>query len=171
VCKAIARCVDPLPPPPAIAIQPPTPPLSSPPAPVPAAIGALKIAPPAFKAAKSGPVIHPGLAHLGATVSYTDSEPALTEFTVQVPRAGVVNAAKKCVAPPRHPHGRPAKRCLRWLSAGKFRRTDTAGQNSFRFSAHIGRSTLAPGRYRLLALPMFEGRAGGQALAGFRIIR
>jgi subtilase family protein len=170
VCKAIARCVDPLPPP-AIAVQPPTPPVSSPPAPVPPLIGALKIAPSAFKAAKSGPVIHPGLLHTGATVSYTDSEPAITEFTVQVPRAGVVSAAKKCVAPPRHPHGRPAKRCLRWLSAGRFKRTDTAGKNSFRFSAHVGRSGLAVGRYRLLAAPTFEGRSGARALVGFRIVR
>jgi hypothetical protein len=170
VCEAIPGCFDPLSPP-AIAVQPPTPPVSSPPAPVPPLIGALKIAPSAFKAAKSGPVIHPGLLHSGATVSYTDSEPATTEFTVQVPRTGVLNAAKKCVAPPRHPHGRPAKRCLRWLSAGKFKRTDSAGQNSFRFSAHVGRSGLAVGRYRLLAAPTFEGRSGARALVGFRIVR
>jgi hypothetical protein len=56
------------------------------------------------------------------------------------------------------------------VSAGKFKRTDKAGRNRFRFSAHLGRSSLAAGRYRLLALPTFEGRAGVEGLAGFRIV-
>jgi hypothetical protein len=137
----------------------------------PAVIGSFKISPYAFKAAKRGPIIFPGLLHSGATVSYTDSRPALSEFTVLAARPGIQNAAKKCVAPPRHAHGKPAKRCIRWLSAAKFGRADIAGQNSFRFSAHIGRSALAAGRYRLLAVPVSKGRAGVQALAGFRIVR
>jgi hypothetical protein len=170
VCKATLGCGDFVAPPP----QPPSPPAALPPARASVAqalIGALRIAPSAFKAARRGPAISPRLLHAGATVSYTDSEPALTEFTVQAARAGVQNAAKKCVAPPRRPHGKSAKRCVRWVFAGKFGRADSAGQNSFRFSAHVGRSGLAVGRYRLLAAPTFEGRSGARALVGFRIVR
>ena len=104
-------------------------------------------------------------------MSYTDSQAAMTEFTVLAPRAAVVSRVKGCVAPPRHPHGKPHKRCVRWLSAGRFSRADTAGKNSFRFSAHVGRSALAAGHYRLLAVPTFAGRAGMEALVGFRIVR
>jgi subtilisin family serine protease len=174
VCRAIPGCVDyapsPTEPRPPASSAPPSPPPAPAPLP-PAVIGSLKISPSAFKAAKRGPIIFPGLLHSGATVSYTDWRPALSEFTVLAPRSGIQNAAKKCVAPPRHAHGKPAKRCIRWVSAGKFRRADSTGRNSFRFSAHIGRSALAPGRYRLLAVPVFNGRAGVQALAGFRIVR
>ena len=42
---------------------------------------------------------------------------------------------------------------------------------SFRFSAHVGRSALGTGHYRLLAVPTFAGRAGMEALVGFRIVR
>jgi hypothetical protein len=168
VCNALPGCVDFVPPP-----QPPSSPrVSTPPPPPPppqAVIGALKIAPSTFKAARSGLPISPRLRHAGAIVSYTDSQAAVTEFIVLAPRAGVQNAAKKCLAPPRHPHGKP-RRCVRWVAAGKFKRTDKAGLNRFRFSAHLGRSSLAPGRYRLLAAPVFDGRAGVQALAGFRIV-
>jgi subtilisin family serine protease len=167
VCRAMPGCVDLVPgltqPPPARTASPPPPPPQ-------AVIGSLKVSPSSFKAAKSGPVIFPKLLHAGATVSYIDSQAAVTEFSVLSPHWGVVSAAKTCVAPPRHPHGKPAKRCTRWLSAGRFSRADQAGKNSFRFSAHVGRSALATGHYRLLAVPTFDGRVGLEALVGFRIV-
>jgi subtilisin family serine protease len=166
VCKAILGC-------------PPTPPAAAPAAAPPAAatsalavIRRLKISPAAFKAASSGPVISARPLHAGATVGYTDSEPAVTEFTVLAARSGVENAAGKCVAPRRGggARGRSGRRCVRYVLAGKFRRTDTTGRNSFRFSAHMGRAWLAPGRYRLSALPTFAGLTGAAKRVDFRII-
>lgn len=165
VCKALPGCVDLVPPPPA------PPPPAPPPTPVPPpVIGALKISPTAFRAAKSGPILAPRLHRVGARVRYTDSQPALTEFTVQAARAGVQNAAKQCVAPPRHPHGKQPRRCTRWPAIGRFKRADSSGPNSFLFSAHIGRWGLAPGRYRLVAAPTLGGRRGAEAWVSFRIV-
>jgi hypothetical protein len=166
VCKALPGCINfGLAPPPAPASPPPPPP------PVPV-IGALKIIPAAFKAAGSGPLISPRLARAGAKVSYADSQPALTEFTVLAPRSGVRNAAKRCVAPPRRrSHARLGRHCTRYVSFGKFMRADSPGENRFRFSAHLGRSRLAPGHYRLRAVPSFSGQRGAEARVAFRIVR
>jgi hypothetical protein len=165
VCRALARCVD-FPPGP---VPPPPPP--PPPAPVPPpAIGTLKITPTSFKAARSGPIVASSLRHTGARVRYTDSLPALTEFTVLANRSGIQDAAKQCVAPPRHAPGKPARRCTRWLPLWKFKRGDISGQNTFLFSGHVGRRSLAPGHYRLAAVPMIGVRRGAEALVGFRIV-
>jgi hypothetical protein len=135
-------------------------------------IGALKITPSAFKAARSGPPISPRLARAGAKVSYTDSQPALTEFTVIAPRSGVRNAAKRCVPPPRsHSRARHGRHCTRYISFGRFTRADSPGENRFRFSAHLGRSRLAPGHYRLRAVPSFAGQRGAEVRVAFRIVR
>jgi hypothetical protein len=167
VCKALPSCINfGFVPPPAPASPPPPPPL-----PVPV-IGALKITPSAFKAARSGPPISPRLARAGAKVSYTDSQPALTEFTVIAPRSGVRNAAKRCVPPPRsHSRARHGRHCTRYVSFGKFTRADSPGENRFRFSAHLGRSRLAPGHYRLRAVPSFAGQRGAEVRVAFRIVR
>jgi hypothetical protein len=105
-------------------------------------------------------------------VSYTDSQPALTEFTVIAPRSGVQNAAKRCVAPPRrHSHARLGRHCTRYVSFGKFTRADSPSENRFRFSAHLNRSRLAPGHYRLRAVPSFAGQRGAEVRVAFRIVR
>jgi Subtilase family len=167
VCSAMPGCTDlgPAPPPP-----PPKPPPPPPPPPAPALSG-LTIAPSAFKAAKSGAPISTARSRLGTTVSYTDSEAAVTEFTVLVPRPGVLSTAKKCVSPPRrhHTHGRP-KHCVRYSRMGSFKRTDGSGPNNFRFSGRVGKRKLAPGRYRLQAVPVFTGLTGSAAVANFRIL-
>jgi hypothetical protein len=167
VCKALPGCINfGLAPPPAPVSPPPPPP---PPVPV---IGALKIIPAAFKAARTGPLISPRLARAGAKVTYTDSQPALTEFTVIAPRSGVRNAAKGCVAPPRrHSRARHGRHCTRYISFGRFTRADSPGQNGFRFSGHLGRSRLAPGHYRLRAVPSFAGHRGAEVRVAFRIVR
>jgi subtilisin family serine protease len=165
VCEAMPGCVDLGDSP----ITPAAPAPSPPPPPAQAVIGSLKITPTSFKSARSGPAIWPRLRYAGTTVAYTDSQAASTEFRVLAPRPGVQNAARECVAPPRHAHGKP-KRCVRWLATARFKHFDNAGRNSFRFSGHVARLALTPGHYRLLAMPTFAGRAGVEALAGFRIV-
>jgi hypothetical protein len=174
VCRAIPGCQGL----PAPAPEPPPPPpaqsaVSPFQAPVPrAVIRKLKIAPFAFKAAKSGPAILPATQRrFGAIVSYVDSQPATTEFTVLLMRGGVLNGAHRCVAPARRrrPQARAPKHCIRFVTAGRFTRNDRAGANRFRFSGHIGRVRLRPGSYRLRAVPTFAGVRGTAAVAGFRI--
>jgi hypothetical protein len=76
------------------------------------------------------------------------------------------------VAPPRKPstHRHHLKRCIRYGRAGRFFRLDSPGVNSFHFSGRVGKRRLAPGGYRLQALPTFGGVTGMGAGANFRII-
>jgi subtilisin family serine protease len=168
VCEALPGCVDYAPPPP----PPPGPPALPPPPPPQAKIAGLTVSPSVFKAARRGPAISSARSHNGATVRYVDSQQAVTEFTVLVARSGVLNAARHCVASPhthRGQHGHP-KRCTRYVPIARFARTDGPGANRFHFTGHIARLKLAPGRYRLQAMPVFDGRPGVAAVAGFRII-
>ena len=168
VCGALAGCT---PPPPAPAAPAPAP--RAPVAPL-AVIDGLRISPAAFKAARSGAVISAKPGRGGARVSYTDSQPALVEFAVLAARSGVQTAPHKCVAPRGGDRARgrsgTGSYCVRYVLAGRFRRADDAGRNRFRFTAHMGRAALAPGRYRLMAVPAFGGRTGARAVVDFRII-
>jgi subtilisin family serine protease len=171
VCKAMPGCTDATgapPPPPRAPEKWPAPT----PRPVPVLSG-LTIAPSTFRAAKTGASISSAHVKRGAIVSYSDTLAALTEFTVVAPRAGILNSAKKCVAPPRHrpAHGRRAKSCVRYLRSGSFERIDTPGLNKFHFSGRVGNKKLPPGRYRLQAVPVFGPVTGAAAVASFRIIK
>jgi subtilisin family serine protease len=161
VCNAIPGCTD-------LNILPPSPP-KTPPTPL---LTGLKLAPYSFKAARKGASISARRARVGATVTYSDTQPALSEFRVLTPRAGVLNAAKLCVSPPRRAsaHAHRAKACARYVRVGRFWRVDVAGQNRFHFSGRVGRGQLAPGRYRLEAVPVLAGVSGPAASANFRII-
>ncbi|HUE26514.1 MAG TPA: hypothetical protein VMP89_07040, partial [Solirubrobacteraceae bacterium] len=85
----------------------------------------------------------------GSTISYTDSQPSKTTFTVLIARGG-------------DEHG--------WRTVETLRRSDRTGRNSFYVSA-LGRRTLAPGRYILEATPRARGLTGRTVSRGFTIIR
>jgi hypothetical protein len=89
----------------------------------------------------------------GARVSYRLSEAATTRFTVQ-----------RCV--------RRGGKCRYRRVKGGFRHKGVKGKNSFRFTGFVGRRRLAPGRYRLVGVPVDAAKNKGRAVrAGFRIRR
>jgi hypothetical protein len=149
-----------------------SPPLKSP-APPRAQIVGLKLHPPVFRTARAGASTRSASGQGGTTIRYYDSQPALTLFTVLAARAGVLNAAGHCVAPPRSAaaaRGSRLKSCTRYIAVARFYRRDSAGANSFHFSGRIGRARLAAGRYRLALVPFLNGQAGAAAEAPFRVI-
>jgi subtilisin family serine protease len=170
VCNAIPGCN--VPPATAPASAPAAKPQPSPPPPQRAQIGALNLHPTAFKAARQGPTITATSREGGTSVRYRDSAPALALLTVLAARAGVLNAAGHCGAPPRAAGTRTngAKRCVRHVAVARFYRRDTAGANRFHFSGRVGRARLAPGSYRLAVVPFFAGQAGAGAETPFRVV-
>jgi hypothetical protein len=87
----------------------------------------------------------------GTGVSYVDSEPAMTTFTVQ-----------RAVAGPRG---------TRYVGVGSFAHADVAGANRFRFIGRVRGRALAPGRYRLQAIPHNSGGSGPPAYRKFEVTR
>ena len=131
---------------------------------VPGRLTALAINPTTFVAAKHGGSIAAG--RFGATVSYRDTEPGTTTFTVQRAVAG------------RRAHGRCARagranrrgaRCTLYRNAGSFRHNDSDGVNRFHFSGRVNGRALAPGRYRLRAVPKDSAGSGPVAFHNFTI--
>jgi subtilisin family serine protease len=174
VCNAIPGC-NPSPSAPAPA-PPPSAPAKAPQSPAPpvvqAQIAGLKLHPSAFRAANRGPAIRAAGGEGGTTILYYDSRASLTRFTVLAARSGVLSAAGRCVAPPRAASGRAAgsRRCTRYAAVARFYRQDASGANSFGFSGRIAHVRLSAGRYRLAAVPYFDGQAGAAAETSFRVI-
>jgi WD40 repeat protein len=135
-----------------------------------AIIRGLTISPRAFKATR-GPARRRGAQTGGATVRYSDSEPALTRFTVLAPRIGVEKPGRGCVAVA--PSGRrtSARRCTRFVTLGGFLHRDRRGRNSFAMTGLLGGRKLAPGSYRLKATPTFSARNGPARTVAFRVLR
>lgn len=106
----------------------------------------------------------------GTKISYTDNEAGTTTtFSVQKPAKGA-RKGRSCVK--RTKKLRKAHSCTRYVAVGKFKRTDTAGANSFTFTGRVGGKTLKPGSYRLVATPRNTAGKVGKALTkSFRIIR
>jgi thermitase len=169
VCQAMPGCrAEPPAPAPT-----PAPPAEQPaPPPQPPAISGLTISPRAFVAARPASRRRKGSAgRTGAAISYTDSQPALTTFTILRIAPGVKSASNRCVKPrSRHPVPR-SRRCTRYVFVGAFSRRDRAGRNSSRFRGLLNGRELEPGRYRLRAVPALEGRIGRPVAATFRITR
>ncbi len=136
-----------------------------------ALISGLTISPAVFAAARRGPTISRRLASGGARVGYSDSEPALDRFTVLALRSGVENAKHRCVTPAHGKAKAGGRHCSHYVAVGSFVNQDRTGRNGFRFSGRIAGRALAPGRYRLLAVPTFGGRAGAGRVVMFRIVR
>ena len=104
---------------------------------------------------------------IGATVSYTDTQAATSSFTVLVRRVGV-KVRRRCLTPaPRRRGPRPAT-CVTYVRIGGFTRIDRAGRNSFRLTG-VGGRKLAPGKYRLQAIPKAHGQIGKTITATFTV--
>lgn len=108
----------------------------------------------------------------GANVRYTDSQPAITTFTVQKPQRGVKRRGKCVARPKKKPKKkRKLRKCTRYKAVGSFTHQDVAGPNRFKFTGRVKGRKLKRGRYRLQAVPRFDGVDGEPTTAGFRIIR
>jgi hypothetical protein len=137
----------------------------------PAIIRGLRISPKAFRAARSLSTVGHGGVSGGATVRYSDSQPATTSFTVLAPRPGIRTAKRGCGKPARGSGVPRARRCTRYVTMGGFAHRDRPRNNSLRLAGWVGRRKLAPGQYRLVAIPAFDGRVGARSTAAFRILR
>jgi hypothetical protein len=129
----------------------------------------LKVAPTAFRAAKSGGAVasakKKAKGPVGTTVTYSlsDGGTVTVDFTVEQLTTGR-RAGKKCVKQTAANKGK-AKCTLVKKLAGGFSNSGTTGQNQFKFSGRLGSRALKPGRYRLV------GSAGGvEKRAAFKIV-
>jgi thermitase len=173
VCQAMPGCrVEPPAPAPSTGGGPTPAPTPAPaPTPQPPLISGLAISPRMFVAARPASrdrrsSSNPG----GAAISYTDSQSALTKFTILRIEPGVKSGAYRCVKP-RSPAPVPrSRRCKRYVFISAFSRRDRAGRNTRRFSGLVNGRDLEPGYYRLEAVPSFEYRTGPAADATFRIV-
>jgi DNA-binding beta-propeller fold protein YncE len=147
---------------------PPLAPPALPPASL-ASLSGLSVSPNGLRAASSGASITAKRPKTGATVSYTDSQPSATTFTVLKPIKGFTQKSR-CVA--KRPAGKKnAKRCTLYRPAGSFSHSDKAGRNTFHFTGRVSGRKLKPGVYRLQAVPRFAGRNGAIRSTGFRVVR
>ncbi|MFN8110460.1 MAG: hypothetical protein U0Y82_11545 [Thermoleophilia bacterium] len=100
---------------------------------------------------------------LGARVVYTDSQAAITTFTVLRVSSGR-RAGARCVAPGRAPRG--AARCVRLTALASATHQDQPGPNTVTFSGRIRGAKLAAGTYRLSLV----ARAAGGATSTTRTV-
>lgn len=104
----------------------------------------------------------------GMTITYTDTQAAVSSFSVLLPRSGVVKRGK-CVTS-KGKVAKHAKRCTRSQVIGKFAHADRAGTNRFAFTA-VTVLQLAPHRYLLDATPNAHGGTGKTVRTAFTIKR
>jgi DNA-binding beta-propeller fold protein YncE len=129
----------------------------------------LKITPTTIVAAPSGASVGAAAAKrrkFGGIVSYVESQPATTAFTVQRPAAGR-RVGGRCVKPSKS--NRSRKRCTRFVAVGGFTHVDAVGANRFRFRGRLRGHKLRPGRYRLRAIPRNAAGTGRAAFKPFRV--
>jgi hypothetical protein len=132
-------------------------------------LGALSIVPAAFRAASSGASIAT-TRRTGAIVTYTDTQPSTTAFTVLQARPGVILRGR-CAPPPKHGPHKPGHACTRYVAVGGFTHADASGRNRFHFTGRVGGHKLLPGGYQLKAAARSNGKVGTTASAHFRMIR
>jgi hypothetical protein len=136
--------------------------------PLAAQIQSLSVMPHKFGAANVGGAIlsakKKGKAPIGATVTYSLSAGATTEFFVERRLPGR-KVGKRCVKQTKA--NRTKKRCSRFKRVkGGFTHTGQAGSNTFKFSGRLNAKALKPGSYRLV------GKTGSVSkAASFRIVR
>jgi CSLREA domain-containing protein len=90
----------------------------------------------------------------GATVAYSDTDPAATAFTVA-----------RCTRPLSH-----GARCAQFVNVTSFSHRDRAGHNKVRLRARIGGHNLSAGIYRLSATPSVARKTGKTVSAKFQIL-
>lgn len=105
----------------------------------------------------------------GATISYFDTQPGVTTFTV-LRRSRGYRVGSRCVAhKPRNP--KHPGRCARYSKLGSFHHRDSAGANHLRFSGRVGHRSLSAGSYRLsVQASNGFGAVSRALLRGFRIV-
>ena len=129
-------------------------------------VQSLALSPKAFRAAKAGASIS---AKVGAKVTYRLSVAASTKFTVEKESAGR-KKGRKCVK--QTPRNRKAKKCKLYKAVrGSFTHSGKAGSNSFKFTGRVGRKSLKPGTYRLVAVATAGSSKSTIKQASFRIVR
>jgi virginiamycin B lyase len=129
-------------------------------------VQSLSVSPRAFRAAKAGASIS---AKVGTKVTYRLSISASARFTVEKESVGR-KKGKKCVKPTRG--NRRAKKCKLYKAVrGSFTHNGKAGSNSFKFSGRVGRKSLRPGRYRLVAIATVGSSKSAVKQASFKIVR
>lgn len=135
------------------------------------AITGLSISPDAFVVADRGAATARRRPATGTTVSYNDSQSAITVFTVLRRQPGIERAKHGCVKPPHgRGRGRRGKHCTRYARMGSFVHQDSSGANRFRFTGRVGGRTLRPGRYLLQALPRVADHTAKPSVRAFRVI-
>jgi hypothetical protein len=134
-----------------------------------ATVAGLRVAPAAFRAARSGPSASAAAVRTGTRVSYTLNIAAKARFTVQHAISGRT-VSGRCLKPTKSNGTR--KRCIRFVAVGgSFTRTRAAGADRFTFTGRLTGHALKPGRYRLVATPTANRHTGKPARAGFRILK
>jgi hypothetical protein len=103
----------------------------------------------------------------GPRISYRDSKPATTAFTIDRVTPGVVKG-HECVVPPRRVHGKP-KRCTGYQMVASVTHHDRRGRNRFHFNGNLGGAKLRPGKYAMVAIPSQHGVTGPRTTLSFRI--
>jgi hypothetical protein len=132
-------------------------------------LAGLALRPSSFPAAPSGASIAAAKQRTGTTVSYRDSLPAQTTFTISRTQPGV-RSGRRCIRKPRHPaHGQKA--CVRTVTLGTFSHTDKAGANTFHFTGRLSGRALKPGPYALAAQPRAGVKIGKTVTVRFHVIR
>jgi len=106
----------------------------------------------------------------GTVISYTDSQKAVSTFTIEQAVTGVVSHGR-CVASSARRHT-TAKRCTRDVTIGSFVHVDVAGHNRFRFLGRFDGHRLTPGAYVLsVSAVSATGRRGVAVVHDFVIVR
>ncbi|HEY1833564.1 MAG TPA: DUF1565 domain-containing protein [Solirubrobacteraceae bacterium] len=137
-------------------------------APCPPVLGALtnlKLSPGAFHAAPSGAAVAKAV-KFGTTISYGDSQVAVTTFTVVAHETGR-RQGRSCKKPSKH--NRKHKPCVRVVVLGSFTHKDVAGANSLRFTGRFKGHKLAKRGYLLQAVPRDAAGAGATVERSFTI--
>jgi CSLREA domain-containing protein len=105
-----------------------------------------------------------GLAIKKKTISYRDSEAAITTFTVFRATTGVKHG-KRCAKKTKHAHGR---KCTQLHKVGGFKHADQAGANRFKLPARVGGHRLTAGKYVIRATPRIGTSTGPTVSATFK---
>jgi alpha-tubulin suppressor-like RCC1 family protein len=131
-------------------------------------LGALALSPSTFRAARSGASAETASIATGTFVVYTDSQAATATFLVEQKSRGVVSHGK-CVAAPKHPKRKGAKRCSLYKQLGSFTHADTVGTDALRFTGRVAGRSLAAGSYRLSASSHGAGGTSATRTATFTV--
>jgi len=132
-----------------------------------ASISRLSLFPRAFRAL-SGHATRTrlGAGRAGAIVRFKDSQAATTTFSVISLGRVLARSPHACV-------GAGTKRrrpCSATVKIGSFVHRDRAGWNRLVFSGWVGARKLAPGAYRLVAVPKLAGQAGTGGAVSFQLL-